>query len=144
MAKITVKDVPPFDGEYEIDKNRLFNGDEWHLIKQVSGVRMGEFDEALEALDYDLLVAITAVNLCRHGKVTMKAALQAVEVLRGAELGSIKFDGEADAGPPAKPPATENEESAGTGDNSLSSSTVSNGHSERPLGIIPAAIGDPS
>jgi hypothetical protein len=75
MAILKIQDVhPQTDGEYEIDLAGL-NGREAHLIKQVSGVRLGEIAEALGAGDYDVVVAIAKIVLDRAGKDVPVAAL---------------------------------------------------------------------
>lgn len=57
-----------YDGEYEFDIGAGFTNREWHIIKQIAGVRVGEFDDALAAGDNDLVVAIATIVLKRYGK----------------------------------------------------------------------------
>src|SRR5215203_1654 len=57
-----------YDGEYEFDIGAGFTNREWHIIKQIAGVRVGEFDDALSAGDNDLVVAIATIVLKRYGK----------------------------------------------------------------------------
>jgi hypothetical protein len=101
--KIIIKGLGPvWDGEHEFDLD-LTNRD-LHEIKQISGVRAGEFEEAFEAMDNDLVVAVASIVLRKHGK---RAPL---DVLWDAPLGAIKLDldeaetVEDDAGPPSQTP----------------------------------------
>lgn len=57
---------PPFD---------TLNGHELHLIKTMSGVRAGELEEALEAGDFDVILAFAAVALRRAGRKVPSEAL---------------------------------------------------------------------
>ena len=66
MPKIIIKDVPPYDGEYELELSGLTNRD-YHFIKQVSGVRAGELNEALQAGDIGVFVAVASLILKRNG-----------------------------------------------------------------------------
>lgn len=67
MAKLTIAGIAPFDGDYDLDIG-TFTNRELHTIKQISGVRAGEFKEATQAGDNDLLVAFTVIVLQRAGK----------------------------------------------------------------------------
>jgi len=58
--KVTVKGTV-----YAVDSE--FTGWEWRLIKQVAGIRVLEYEAALLAGDYDLMVAIALVAMRRHG-----------------------------------------------------------------------------
>lgn len=119
--KIVIKGVPPYDGEYPIDFETLTMG-ELHTIKRVSGVRAGEFNEALAAGDSDLVVAFALVAMERSGKDVDE------RVLWSAEAGSIEVEiadrsEEDDAGPPAlaasSPPANSGASSEPTSDENL-------------------------
>ena len=109
--KLTVKDTPPLDGDYEADFDigRLKN-DELRVIKRISGVRAGELQEALKAGDNDLLIAYAVVFLTRAGKDPDMAE----QLLWEVPVGSIDFDTtaeelaeqkklDADARPPDSP-----------------------------------------
>lgn len=61
-----IKDLPPYDGEYEFPLADL-NGGEYHFIRQVCGLRSGEIEDGLKAGDVGLFIAITAVALRRKG-----------------------------------------------------------------------------
>jgi len=54
-------------GEKSYDISPPFTNGELHLIKQVAGIRAGEFEDALEAGDNDLLVALASVAVRRNG-----------------------------------------------------------------------------
>jgi hypothetical protein len=110
MLQATVSGVPPYDGDYDLDLEHQFNGNELHLIKKVAGVRLGEIDEALRAKDYDLYVALAAIGIWRAGKVTKNNVHDLVELLMEAEGGKISFkdtdDEQGDeTGPPAVAPS---------------------------------------
>lgn len=87
MSKVVISDVPPFNGEYEIDLGS-FNGYELHKIKAISGLRVYEIDDGLQHGDYDLFVAVAAIALKRHGHTY---ADQAVEALLEATVGTFKL-----------------------------------------------------
>jgi hypothetical protein len=66
MAKLVIDGISPsLDGAYETDFT-YFKNREWRTIKELSGVRMGEFNEALEAGDNDLVVALAVIALRRR------------------------------------------------------------------------------
>lgn len=74
--RLIVKGVPSVDGEYEFsliglltlgDADALTNR-EAHLIKTMTGIRLGELEDALTAGDNDIMVALAAVVLGRHGR----------------------------------------------------------------------------
>jgi hypothetical protein len=99
VPKIIIERVPPYDGEYEFDDSSFTNR-ELHTIKQISGVRPGEFLEAGAALDNDLVVALTIIALRRAGHTVNEDAIW------DAEVGRITFADSAaagDAGPPPQP-----------------------------------------
>lgn len=103
--KFRVSGVSPrLDGEYEIDLGEFFNGDELHFIKQRSGVRAGELDEAFKAGDYDVILAMAVIAMRRAGTDVDP------DIIWKAQVGKIDFvadEQEADAGPPASPPQSE-------------------------------------
>ena len=111
MAKLTIENLAPWDGDYQFDDG-FFTNRELHRIKEISGIRAGEIFDALAAGDTDLSVALAAVITARHD------VRVDVDDLWKAKLGDISIDWGADAGPP-DPPApesepTENESSSGT------------------------------
>lgn len=106
MLQITIEGVALFDGVYDLDLDTSLNGRELHVIKQVSGVRLGEIDTALAAGDYDLIIAFAVIALIRAGRAQPVQALRTADALLDAEAGKISIGdrpGEGDALPP--PPA---------------------------------------
>jgi hypothetical protein len=139
MHIVTIEGAPPFDGTYEVDMDRPFNGRELHVVKELANVRLGEIDEALDAGDYDLLLAFAAIALTRAGKVPKEQTIRvARDVLMEAEGGAIGITRvpEADAGPPEQPPT-----SSTSSESSPSSSPDSNGTGDAPLETIPTSTG---
>lgn len=92
MTKVVVSGVPAFDGTYDLDAVDTFTGHELHLIKKVAGVRLAEIEDAMDAADYDLYVALAAIMVIRAGKATRQQAMQVVDLLLDADAGSVKFD----------------------------------------------------
>lgn len=67
MDKMRITGIPPYDGEYDFDGS-YFTNRELHTIKRISGVRGGEIDQALDAGDSDVIVAMAVITLERAGK----------------------------------------------------------------------------
>ncbi len=144
MPKITISGVDArVDGSYDLDLDDVFTGNELHLIKKVAGVRVGEIGDAMNAGDYDLLVALTKIALDRNGRDVP------VERLLDAKVGAIQFgETEAEAAVEAEDeqlPLT----SASTGpseqpsDKSSSGGSSSNGSDILPENALPV-IGVPA
>lgn len=91
--KVLVDDV-----EYEIPAKLTFR--ETSLIKKLTGLRLGEFDEALAVNDPDLLVGFAAVSVMRQHPTFDP------DTLYEKEVGTIRFvfpdvrAGEGDERPP--------------------------------------------
>ena len=121
-----IEGLPPFDGDYPIDLNH-FTNKELHTIKQLSGVRAGELEEALDAGDNDLILAFAVIALERSGRSMPK---QAVDVLWNADFGKftlvIPDDEDADASPPSQTPSA-NDENDSDNEKNESSGKGSNG-----------------
>ena len=121
MDKIVISGIVGLDGEYPIDAG-YFTNRELHTIKRLSGVRVGELDDALEAGDSDLIVAIAAIALQRNGARFLE------DMLWDAQIGAIQFVAspvEVEESPPAQgPPASPGSESE-SGERSGSGSTGS-------------------
>lgn len=66
MDKLIVTNLPPYDGEYEFE-NLEFTFGELHKIKQMTGLRRGDFMDAVVSRDADLDIAFSLVVLERHG-----------------------------------------------------------------------------
>ena len=86
MNRLIIEGVPPYDGTHEFEDFTSFTNRELHRIKKQTGIRVGEFAEALEAGDNDLLVALATVILERTGiKVDD-------DILWDADAGAITMD----------------------------------------------------
>lgn len=126
--RLTIQGLGGIDGEYEFDLAALLEIDnpdtitqrEAHKIKQATGLRLGELEDAMQAGDADVVVAVAIVVLDRRGK------RYDVEALWRAPLGSIRIDvADADAEPEGEEadplalsgdsPASEPPESSGGG-----------------------------
>lgn len=76
MDKLVVTGLGKLDGEYDCNLGEMLSlgspealtNREGHRIKQMSGVRAGELDDALEAGDNDVMLALAAIVLSRAGK----------------------------------------------------------------------------
>ena len=112
MPVLKIEGVPSLDGEYDLDITSFTNR-ELHIIKQESGVRAGELEEAFGAGDNDLLVAITLIILRREEK---GEPAQLRDLIWDAEAGAVTFDltdeekaEEDEAVPPASEPGEPSE-----------------------------------
>lgn len=120
MHNVKIEGVSPaFDGEYPLDLS-YFTNRELHLIKQVSGVRAGELDEALGAGDNDVFVAVALIAAKRAGKDIP------VDMLWDAPHGKVTLETDAseedEADPPVPSPTQEPHEN-GDGNSELSGET---------------------
>lgn len=102
--KVTIKGIPPYDGEYEFDQSRLTNRD-LHTIKKITGYTPDQFEEVGADNDFVVALAIIAVRKSlQYGKVDEDAFWD-------AELGGILVDFTEDAavvdGPPLSAPETQ-------------------------------------
>jgi hypothetical protein len=105
-VKVIIEGLSPLaDGEYEFDWD--FTNRDLHEIKQISGVRAGELEEAGKAGDNDLIVAVAHIVLHRYGKDIPLDVLW--DAPAGAKINfdfsedEAKVDAAADAGPPSQP-----------------------------------------
>ena len=137
MDKVVIQDVPPYDGEYDIDIGTLTNR-ELHTIKKVTGLRGGELAEGLVTLDTDVFLGIAYVALQRHGQEPL------AEVLYEATIGKIRLELGYDEVPPSTPQGKQNgkddlpsAESASSGDDSKDDSE-SPENSPSPTGPHPS------
>ncbi len=63
MAKLKIDtNIPALDGEFELDTS-YFTNRELHMIKKLSGLRAGEFEEAVECV----AVVMDRLHLCPSG-----------------------------------------------------------------------------
>lgn len=142
MPRITLAGIGrSVDGEYDLDLSDQFTGHELHLIKQISGVRVGEIGDAMVAGDYDLIIALTKIAIQRSGKTVD------VDVLLQAKVGAITFEPseqeqadaeEEDALPPASAPSGANETGSASGSSGLNSKS----DSAHPPESDPSRTGD--
>jgi hypothetical protein len=112
-------------GEKSYDITPPFTNGELHLIKKVAGVRAGEFEEALESGDNDMLVALACVAARRNG-----TARPTLEELWEMEAGSIELvehepPAEGDPTPAGDAGATGNQETTPQDSGSPSTATSS-------------------
>jgi hypothetical protein len=133
-VKLVVTDVPGLDGEYPADIT-FFTNRELHKIKKMTGLRAGEFMEAFQAGDNDMVVALAVVVMEREGKEG------AEDLLWDAPAGSVTLEDdedevvvEDDALPPAQPTETASEPEPSDSDRSESS-----GDSSRPVSVLPVS-----
>lgn len=141
--KLTIKGVEVFDGEYELDLTRGYTGNELHFIKKMSGVRLGEIQEAAAAGDYDLMIALAVIAVWRDGTkgVTKESAVRAAEALLAEDSGFLTIDvGEGDDAGPPEPTAS----SSGNDSNSEYSSASSSSTGDDPPETTPPSTGLPS
>ncbi len=119
MATLVIEGIHGLDGEYETDFS-FFTNREWRTIKEIAGVRMGEFEQARIAGDNDLIVALTVIAL-RRRNIDVN-----VDALWDAEAGKIllRMDDE-DAGDDALPPVSAPAESANVSGPGTSSAPLS-------------------
>lgn len=134
--KITIKNVPPYDGAYELDASAMTNR-EISTIKRISGYTPLEWEEAGNRGDSDLIVAFAVVALTRSGRFLPRVN---EDVLWDAELGAIDVDTsdeeeeDAQASPPPSDP-----------DGSLKpSGSAGNDESASPPASLPRPTGVPS
>lgn len=86
MNKLIISGIPSMDGEYEFEDFTTFSNRELHRIKKLTGLRLGEFQEAFASLDNDVLVGLAVVVLERQGKDVDE------EQLWDAPAGGLVFD----------------------------------------------------
>ena len=99
---VTISGVPGLNGEYRLSGPSLTNR-EFHIIKELSGLRAMEIDDGLTAGDIDLGVALAVCALYRDGKTHWR---ETAEQLLDADVGSIRIEPEpSELGDDALPPA---------------------------------------
>lgn len=85
MSKIVIEGVGPgYDGEHDIDFTKLTNRD-YRTVKRVSGLRAGEFENAIVTRDLDLVVGLAIVAFAHEGKVCDE------DVLLDAKAGTVRL-----------------------------------------------------
>lgn len=68
MNRLIVKGVDGLDGTYEFEEFENFTNRELRRIKLLTGLRVGEFEDAFRAGDNDMIVGLATVILERMGK----------------------------------------------------------------------------
>lgn len=129
--KLIVAGLNGLDGEYDFSLISLLTigspdaltGREVHNLKVMTGIRMGELEDALSAGDNDVMLGLAAIVMRRHGRTF------ADDQVWDAPIGSFGFElaaVEDDAVPPPQP----NDESSS--ESETSSGDDSNSDSENP------------
>ncbi len=136
MATLVIEGIHGLTGEYETDFS-FFTNREWRTIKEISGVRMGEFQKAMDAGDNDLIVALTVIAL-RRRNVDVN-----VETLWDAEAGKITLNADVDVEGDALPPVSEPAASASESGPGTSSAPLSSVNGSGGRETIPSGIGTP-
>lgn len=106
MAQVIIEGIRPYDGEYELDKDRAFNGREWRWVKKISGYLPLTLRDGFVNADPDLYIAIAVIALCRAGKIDRDQGLEVADEISEApfDYAAIRIVGdkvEDDADPPA-------------------------------------------
>lgn len=137
MDKFIVTGIPAFNGDYPIDIG-TFTMRELQIIKRMSGVRAGELEEAFNAGDTDLILAIAVIAVRRSGKAWEQFEAIAWE----SELGAIEFHSDEEVAADAVPltPAL----SASSDEPPPASGPPSPDDGEDPQEIPLRAIGSPA
>ncbi len=148
MIRLTVDGTGGFDGVFDLDLEALpLTNRELHWIKDIAGVRLGEFEKAADAGDNDLLVAFTAIALVRSGRIPRTEVKRITDILWDIPGGRIlaeevNLDDEGDA----LPPVSEGEQTSlnGSSESPQSSSDSSSDTGETPQETGLVSTGDPS
>jgi hypothetical protein len=96
VASIIIKDVPPYDGEYELDVERAFNSDEWEWITKISGYMPLTIDDGFAGGAPKLFVAFAVVAMERSRRIGVAEVMETAAVLSLAPFDgkSITFVGD--------------------------------------------------
>ena len=96
MAKIVVKGIPPYDGEYEVDTDRSWNTREWSWIKKISGYLPLTVQDGFAGNDPELFLAVAVICMARAGKIDREDALRVAEIMSEApyEPGTFSLIGD--------------------------------------------------
>ena len=151
MIRLTLQGVVGFEGTYDLDLEKApLTNRELHWIKQISGVRLGEMEEAADALDNDLVVAFAVVGLVRAGRASKQNWQQLADLLWESEAGKIQAEeiieereGD-DSPPPSKTPVSETDSSNGSNESPENSSDSSKPTGDTSQEMTPVFSGDPS
>jgi hypothetical protein len=148
---LTVEGLPPLDGRYAfqvIDMMSIglagsLTNREAHELKRLSGVRIGELEDALAAGDNDVLVAFAVLILRRHGKRFDEDKLWDAQVGAALKYDFAHSREEKTEDPPEEtplepsgPPASPENESSRSGGESSSPSSESPENLQSPIGLL--------
>lgn len=118
MPNLTIVGVAhDVDGTYPLDLTDQFTYGETRTIKQISGARVLELNEAMTAGDSDVILALAKIALDRAGKDVP------VDILLRAKIDSITLE------PTAEEQAAEEEADALPPSNALSNDSETNSES---------------
>jgi hypothetical protein len=139
MAKIVVRGVPPYDGEYEVDTDRSWNTREWSWIKKISGYLPLTVQDGFAGNDPELFLAVAVICMARAGKIDREDALRVAEIMSEApyEPGTFTLIGdvvEADEVPLdlTSPPADPSRNDSPSNEESKTANGLSSGPSSPP------------
>ena len=88
MARIIVN-ITPYEGDYELDFNRVFNTHEWRWIREISGYQPLTFDDGMAAGDPSLFLALAVICMRRAGKVERDRVLNAADEMAEAPVDGV-------------------------------------------------------
>lgn len=146
MAKVVVSNIDPgIDGEYDLATVDEWTHDDWHLVKKLTGLKLGDFlraDEDGEA-DADVILALAVVSCQRAGKrnphvLLKQGRLGDIELTSDveAEVEELGTDEEDDAGPPVLSTGSDVGSGSDTTPNGKTTSELSD-----PSAIVPFPTG---
>lgn len=138
---IHIENLHPYNGDWPLEIDTITNR-ELHTIKDISGVRANELEQALEAWDNDLVVAFAEIALRRAGLRVER------DRLWDAPVGAISLvfeteevgDGEV---PPAEPLPNEPASRSEGGEKPTSSGASSSNGGGHPANV-PSPTGTPA
>ncbi len=149
LDKVIVKGIPGLDGEYECDIVGMLIQDhpetmsnrEGHRVKVMSGVRAGEYDDALQAGDNDFFLALAAIVLTRRGKRFDEAVIWDAPMGSGVtlEIADREADGDPLQAPPAGASSSISEPPSSPGGNGGEATSDSPPSDPSPTGAAPSA-----
>jgi len=86
-TKIIISNIPPYDGEYELDLDQALSTREWRWVKQISegGIKLGQLDEDALA-DPDFVVALAVIAMHRANKIPREKVLEVADTIADAPL----------------------------------------------------------
>jgi hypothetical protein len=90
MATTIGVNIPPYEGEYELDINaRAFTSFEWRVIKRVSGYLPLTIDKGWDGGDPDLILSLALIAMVRAGRIEKKEIQQVAEIIEDAEADGV-------------------------------------------------------